>query len=55
MIRLIEGDGWHLIRQTGSHRVYRHPVKPGTLVVPAHGSKEIQKGTEMSIRKLAGL
>jgi predicted RNA binding protein YcfA (HicA-like mRNA interferase family) len=49
MIRLIEKDGWQLIRQTGSHRVYRHPIKPGTVIVPAHGSKELQKGTETSM------
>jgi predicted RNA binding protein YcfA (HicA-like mRNA interferase family) len=55
MIRLIEKDGWQLIRQTGSHRIYRHPLKPGTVIVPAHGSKELQKGTEMSIRKQAGI
>ena len=55
MIRLIEKDGWQLIRQTGSHRIYRHPLKPGTVIVPAHSSKELQKGTEMSIRKQAGI
>jgi predicted RNA binding protein YcfA (HicA-like mRNA interferase family) len=55
MIRLIESDGWFLIRQTGSHRIYRHAVKPGTVIIPAHGSKELQKGTEMSIRKQAGI
>jgi mRNA interferase HicA len=55
MIRLIERDGWELIRQTGSHRVYRHPFKSGTVIVPAHGSKELQKGTEMSIRKQSGI
>ena len=55
MIRLIEKDGWQLIRQTGSHRIYRHTLKPGTVIVPAHGSKELQKGTEMSIRKQAGI
>ncbi|MEL7586937.1 MAG: type II toxin-antitoxin system HicA family toxin [Prolixibacteraceae bacterium] len=55
MIRLIEKDGWILIRQTGSHRVYRHSLKTGTVILPAHGSKELKKGTEMSIRKQAGI
>jgi len=55
MIRLIEDDGWKLVRQAGSHRIYRHPIKPGTVIVPSHGSKELQKGTEMSIRKQAGI
>jgi mRNA interferase HicA len=55
MIRLIEKDGWYLVRQTGSHRIYRHGLKPGTIIIPAHGAKELQKGTEASIRKKAGL
>lgn len=55
MMRLIEKDGWFLIRQTGSHRVYRHPLKVGTVILPAHGAKELKKGTEMSIRKQAGI
>lgn len=55
MIRLIERDGWLLIRQTGSHRIYRHPIKKGSVIVPAHGAKELQKGTELSIRKQAGI
>lgn len=55
MIRLIEKDGWQCIRQSGSHCIYRHPVKPGTVIIPNHGSKELKKGTEMSIRKQAGI
>jgi mRNA interferase HicA len=55
MIRLIERDGWQIIRQTGSHRVYRHHVKAGTVIIPAHGSKELHRGTEISIRKQAGI
>jgi predicted RNA binding protein YcfA (HicA-like mRNA interferase family) len=55
MIRLIEEDGWKLIRQSGSHRIYRHPLKNGTVVIPTHGAKELKKGTEMSIRKQAGI
>lgn len=55
MIRLLEKDGWKLVRQTGSHRVYRHPIKHGTVILPVHGAKELKKGTEMSIRKQAGI
>jgi predicted RNase H-like HicB family nuclease len=31
VIKLIEVDGWRLVRQTGSHRQFRHPIKPGTV------------------------
>ena len=55
MIRLIEKYGWQCIRQAGSHRIYRHPIKPGTVIIPDHGLKELKKGTEMSIRKHAGI
>jgi predicted RNA binding protein YcfA (HicA-like mRNA interferase family) len=26
-IRMIERDGWRLLKQEGSHRQYEHPVK----------------------------
>jgi mRNA interferase HicA len=55
LIRLIERDGWKLIRQSGGHRIYRHPSKQGSIIIPDHGSKELKKGTEMSIRKKAGI
>ncbi|MGH3998535.1 MAG: type II toxin-antitoxin system HicA family toxin [Pseudonocardiaceae bacterium] len=29
--RLLESDGWYLVRVRGSH--YRHPGKPGTATV----------------------
>jgi predicted RNA binding protein YcfA (HicA-like mRNA interferase family) len=54
-VRLIEADGWVAVRQSGSHRIYRHPTKPGQLVVPMHFGKEIATGTLQSILKEAGL
>ncbi|MGQ0776542.1 MAG: type II toxin-antitoxin system HicA family toxin [Pseudonocardiales bacterium] len=35
MIKLLEADGWYLVRVRGSHRHYRHPTKPGTATVAA--------------------
>jgi hypothetical protein len=29
-IKLIEDDGWVLTRTRGSHRQYKHPVKPAS-------------------------
>ena len=54
MERLILSDGWILKSQTGSHRHYIHPTKPGKVTIPFH-SKELPKGTENSILKQAGL
>lgn len=33
IIKMIEADGWFIVRTRGSHRHYRHPTKPGTTTV----------------------
>jgi len=55
LIRMVEQDGWKMVRTTGSHRHYRHPVKPGTGTIPGHLSDELALGTEKSVLKQAGL
>ena len=57
LLQLIKNDGWRLVRQRGSHMQYRHPVKPGTVTVPAGGKagKDVPAGTLNSILKQAGL
>ncbi len=55
MMRRVEADGWVLSRTRGSHRQYRHPRKPGTVTVPGQPNEELQKGTEKSILRQAGL
>jgi predicted RNA binding protein YcfA (HicA-like mRNA interferase family) len=45
VIRLIEADGWRFERQRGSHRIYRHPEKPGTVTVAGQGGKDMPIGT----------
>lgn len=54
MEKLILADGWIYKQQTGSHRHYYHPKKPGKVTIPFH-NKELKKGTENSIKKQAGL
>jgi predicted RNA binding protein YcfA (HicA-like mRNA interferase family) len=37
MARALERDGWQFVRQSGSHRHYSHPGRPGVVVtVPLH-------------------
>ena len=48
-IRLIEQDGWQLVRTKGSHRQYRHPVKPGTVTIAGKPSDDLPPGTWNSI------
>ena len=34
--KILLADGWRLKAQTGSHRQYVHPTKPGKVTVPDH-------------------
>ena len=54
VIKLIEADGWRFARQAASHKIYKHPVKKGIVVIPEHGG-DIPKGTLNAILKQAGL
>jgi predicted RNA binding protein YcfA (HicA-like mRNA interferase family) len=58
LIKILEADGWHLQRQGGgSHAVYRHPVKRGSVVVAGGGkmNRDVPEGTKNAIMKQAGL
>lgn len=55
IIKLIEADGWKLVRVTGSHRQYHHPSKPGTVTVAGKPSQDMAPGTYNNILKQAGL
>ena len=54
-IRLVERDGWYHVRTTGSHRHFHHPVKPGTVTIAGHPSKDLQPGIWKNILRQAGL
>ena len=54
-IKLIELAGWVQVRQTGSHRQFHHPTKPGTVTIAGKESLDLDPKTERSIRRQAGL
>ena len=54
-IRIVERDGWRLVRTRGSHRHYHHPVKPGTVTIPGHPSDELKRKTWGDIKRQAGI
>ena len=54
VIRALERDGWKLARVSGSHHVFRHPTKPGRVIVP-HPVRDIPLGTLRSIDRQSGL
>ncbi len=35
VLRLLQEDGWFLVATRGSHRQFKHPIKPGRLQFPA--------------------
>ena len=54
-IRILEREGWQMSRTRGSHRVFKHPYKPGIVVVAGKPGVDIPKGTWNSILRQAGL
>jgi predicted RNA binding protein YcfA (HicA-like mRNA interferase family) len=55
IIRIIEADGWYYSRQTGSRRQFKHLVKKGTVTIAGKPSDDLDKGTQKSILRQAGL
>jgi len=54
-IKMIEADGWVLVATRGSHRQYRHPVKPGRVTIAGKPSEDLPPGLERSILRQPGL
>ncbi|KQO51393.1 type II toxin-antitoxin system HicA family toxin [Sphingomonas sp. Leaf257] len=54
VIKRIGSDGWFEVRQSGSHKHFRHPTKPGTATVP-HPKREMPIGTLKSIERQTGV
>lgn len=54
VIRKIQADGWKEVAQTGSHKQFKHPTKPGRVTVP-HPYKDLPIGTLRSIEKQSGV
>ena len=55
VLRLLEDDGWYLVRTRGSHRQYKHPTKAGLVTLPGKPGDDLAPGTLNSIFKQAGL
>ena len=54
-IKLIENDGWYLVRTRGSHRQFKHPSKSGLVTIPGKLSDDFSIGTLKNILKQAQL
>jgi predicted RNA binding protein YcfA (HicA-like mRNA interferase family) len=55
VIRLLEREGWVLVVTRGSHRQFKHPVKPGRVTVSGNLGDDMPKGTFASVKRQAGL
>ena len=53
VIRRLEREGWEQVRQSGSHRIFRHPDKAGRVNVPDH-TRDVPIGTLRAIYTEAG-
>lgn len=48
-LRLIVEDGWKLVATKGSHRQYKHPIKPGRVTIAGQPGDDLAPGTLNSI------
>ena len=52
VIKMIEDDGWYLVRIKGSHQQYKHPEKLGRVTIAGHPSHDLAPGTLLLLKKL---
>ncbi len=55
LVRLLEENGFKLVRENGSKRFYRKEGLKELIQIDFHGSKEVPEGTCNYILKKAGL
>ncbi len=55
MLKKLDADGWVFVKMTGSHRQFRHPVKPGRVTLAGHPNEPMPTGTWLNVLRQAGL
>jgi predicted RNA binding protein YcfA (HicA-like mRNA interferase family) len=55
IIKLVEMDGWYLVKIVGSHRQYQHREKSGRVTIAGHPNDDVHPKTLASIFKQAQL
>jgi predicted RNA binding protein YcfA (HicA-like mRNA interferase family) len=55
VLRMLQGDGWYLHSTRGSHRQFKHPVKPGRVTLAGKPGDDLASGTLNSILMQSGL
>jgi predicted RNA binding protein YcfA (HicA-like mRNA interferase family) len=55
LVKLLEKEGFKIVKQKGSIRYYRKPGWNRLIRVDYHGAKEVPTGTCYSVLKAAGI
>ena len=55
LVRLLEQNGFRLLKEKGSIRYYAKPGYPRLVRIDFHGAKEVPTGTCHAILKAAGI
>lgn len=55
LIKVLEREGWIMLRIHGSHHVYGKPGSPVRLSVPVHKNMPLKIGLAKHLLKMAGL
>lgn len=55
LCKLLERNGWYLVRVHGSHHLYNKLGSPVLISVPVHGNKPLKKGTLKALLQKAEL
>lgn len=53
--KLLERDGWQLLRINGSHHIYGKAGNDARLSIPIHGNQPLKLGLARHLAKLAGV
>lgn len=53
--KLLENNGWILLRVNGSHHIYGKPGNPQRISVPIHGNKALKTGLLRHFLKVSGI
>jgi predicted RNA binding protein YcfA (HicA-like mRNA interferase family) len=53
--KILEQNGWQLLRINGSHNIYGKPNNPARISVPIHGSQALKPGLLRHFLKVANL
>ena len=55
VIKILEANGWELMRINGSHRQYKHDHNPNVVTVSGKPNIDVPVGTLANVRRDSGV